>query len=165
MTAATPDHEAPSAEVGWEDGTLVITRTFSAPRERVFRAWTEPEHFARWFGPAESTLPFLRMDAPPGGILHFQHTFPDYEDVWVGGAFDEVAPPRRLAFTCWFSNPDGERVERPGFPAQMTISVTFDALEDGTRVTVRQAGLERDQGEVEGWRQGLDRLAALLAGG
>lgn len=165
MTAATSNPGASPAAVGWDDGALVITRTFAAPRELVFGAWTQPEHFARWFGPAGATLPVLRMDARPGGILHFQHQFPDHEDVWVRGTFDEVVPPERLSFTCWFSDPDGGRVERPGFPGQMTISAVFDAVAEGTRVTLRQAGLVRDQGEVQGWMEGLDRLAALLAGG
>lgn len=162
MTTTT---DRPDTVVGWEDGTLVLTRTFAAPRELVFGAWTDPEHFARWFGPTESTMPFLRMDARPGGALHFQHSHRDYEDVWVGGTFDEITPPEHLVFSFWFSNPDGARVDRPGFPGQMTIDVAFDAVADGTRVTVRQAGLERDQGEVQGWREGLDRLAALLADG
>lgn len=162
MTASSPD--APAA-VAWDDGTLVLTRTFHAPRELVFRAWTQPEHFARWFGPTDSTMPFLRMDARPGGVLHFQHRLADHPDVWVNGVFDEVTPPEHLSFTCWFSNPDGERVDRPGFPARMTIAVTLDAVADGTRVTVWQSGLERDQGEVQGWGEGLDRLAALLAEG
>lgn len=163
MTSATRDPNP--ASTAWTDGALVITRTFPAPRELVFRAWTDPEHFARWFGPTGASLPFLRMDARPGGALRYQHRFSDYPDVWVGGVFDDVSPPEHLAFTCWFTNPDGERVERPDFPGEMTIAVSFDAVADGTRVTVRQTGLEQDQGEVQGWLEGLDRLAALLAEG
>lgn len=165
MTAATPDHVTDPATVAWHDGALVITRVFGAPRELVFSAWTQPEHFGRWFGPMGSTMPVLRMDARPGGGLHFQHQHQDYPDVWVAGEFTEVAPPERLAFTCWFSGPDGGREPRPGFPGEMTIAVAFDAVAEGTRVTVRQRGLERDQGEVQGWRAGLDRLATLLARG
>ncbi len=155
---------ASSAEpsLRWEAGELVITRTFAAPRETVFRAWTEAEHFARWFGPRGATLPFCRLDARPVGVLHYQHAFPDYEDVWVRGTYREVDAPERFSFTCHFSDESGARVDRPGFPREMTISVAFAEEEGGTRVTIRQTGLDADQGEVQGWLESLDRLAEAL---
>lgn len=151
-------------QVGWHDGDLVLTRTFRAKRDQVWRAWTHPEHFARWFGPHGSTMPHLEMDVRPGGTLHFCHRFTDYPDVWVRGVYEEVAPPERVAFTCWFSDPSGARVDRPNFPAEMRIAVAFAEAAEGTTVTVRQAGLVTDQGEVQGWKEGLDRFDALLAG-
>jgi len=162
MTTAASSPGAPSASVGWDGGELVMTRAFAAPRETVFRAWTEAEHFARWFGPRGATLPFCRLEARPGGVLHYQHAFPDYEDVWVRGAYGEVAAPERISFTCHFSDPSGARVDRPGFPSEMTISVTFAEEGGGTRVTIRQTGLDADQGEVQGWLESLDRLAEAL---
>lgn len=164
MTAAPAGSTSTgSASIGWDGGELVITRDYDAPREMVFRAWTEAEHFARWFGPAGSSLPFCRLDARPGGTLHYQHAFPDYEDVWVAGTCTDVAAPERLAFDVHFSDASGGRVERPGFPPEMTIAVTFAETAQGTRVTIRQRGLVRDQGEVQGWTESLDRLATLLA--
>ena len=163
MTAATSSAGPAPTAVAWDGGDLVLERVFDAPRELVFRAWTEPEHFARWWGPAGSSLPFCTLDARPGGTLHFCHSFPDYPDVWVRGEFLEVAAPERVAFTCWFSDPEGGRVERPGFPAEMTILVALDEQGGGTLLTARHAGLVEDQGEVQGWRESLDRLAELLA--
>ena len=165
MTAAASSSGAPSTSVAWEGGELVLTRVFAAPRALVFRAWTEPEHFARWWGPRGSTLPFCRLDARPGGTLHFCHRFDGgMEDVWVRGVYGEVAEPERIAFTCWFSDPDGNRVERPGFPAEMSIALTFAEHPEGTRLTARHAGLVADQGEVQGWTESLDRLEEHLAG-
>jgi uncharacterized protein YndB with AHSA1/START domain len=161
MTKAGSAPEATS--IAWEGGELVLTRVFAAPRELVFRAWTQAEHFAEWFGPRGATLPVCRLDARPGGTLHYQHHFPDYPDVWVAGTFTDVAAPERLAYDVWFSDEAGGRARRPGFPRQMTIAVTFDAHPDGTLVTIRQLGLERDQGEVQGWKETLDRLAERLA--
>ena len=164
MTATAASSAGPAAaHAAWDGGELVVTRLLDAPRELVFRAWTETEHFARWWGPAGSSLPFCALDARPGGMLHFCHRFPDHPDVWVRGEYQEVAPPERVAFTCWFSDAEGNRVERPGFPAEMTIRVTLDAHGGGTRLTARHAGLAEDQGEVQGWTESLDRLAALLA--
>lgn len=165
MTTTASSTATTSEPVRWDDGDLVLTRVLDAPREMVFRAWTEPEHFARWFGPASSTVLVAAMDARPGGVLHFRHSFPDYEDVWVRGVYREVAAPERVSFTCHFSDPAGGRADRPGFPAEMTITATFAEEGGRTRLTIRQAGLVEDQGEVQGWTEGLDRLAALLAGG
>lgn len=163
MTAAASSAGPAAATVAWDGGELVVTRLLDAPRELVFRAWTEPEHFARWWGPAGSSLPFCALDARPGGVLHFCHRFPDHPDVWVRGEYLEVAPPERVAFACWFSDAEGNRVERPGFPAGMTIRVTLRAQGGGTLLTARHAGLDEDRGEVQGWTESLDRLAALLA--
>jgi uncharacterized protein YndB with AHSA1/START domain len=163
MTAAASSGGTASTQVGWQGAELVLTRVFQAPRELVFRAWTDPEHWAQWFGPHGSTLPFCRLDARPGGTLHYQHHFPDYPDVWIRGTYSDVAPPERLAFTCHFSDEAGGRVDRHGFPGEMTIAVAFAEHPDGTEVTIRQTGLVTDQGEVQGWMETLDRLASLLA--
>jgi uncharacterized protein YndB with AHSA1/START domain len=165
MTAAASSAGAAPASVEWQAGELVLTRVFDAPRALVFRAWTEPEHFARWFGPHGSTLTLFRMEVRPGGAFHYRHRFPDHEDVWVAGRYLEVAPPERLAFACWFSDGEGSRVDRPGFPAEMRIDVTLAERGGGTEVTIRQTGMARDQGEVQGWRESLDRLEAMLASG
>ena len=163
MTAQASSTAADPAQVAWADGDLVVTRVFGAPRDLVFRAWTEPEHFARWWGPKDSTLPFCRLDARPGGTLHYCHRLPGGEDVWVAGVYREVAAPERIAFTCYFSDEAGSRVERPGFPPEMTITVTFAEHGGRTRVTARHVGLEVDRGEVQGWIEGLDRLEEHLA--
>jgi uncharacterized protein YndB with AHSA1/START domain len=143
----------------------VITRTFAAPRERVFAAWTEPEQFSRWFGPRDCTVLVRAMDVRPGGALHFCHRFPG-EDVWVAGVYREVDAPRRLVIATHFSDPAGGRVERAGFPLGMreaVMTVTFTEREGGTEVVVRHAGLVADQGEGQGWTETLDRLGEHVA--
>lgn len=152
-----------STSLRWDGPELVITRTYAAPRELVFAAWTDQEHFAQWFGPAGSSLPFCRVDARPGGTLHYRHHFPDYPDVWVAGTFTDVSAPERVSFDVHFSDAEGGRVERPGFPPEMNITVTLAEHPAGTLVTIRHRGLVRDQGEVQGWTESLDRLATLLA--
>jgi uncharacterized protein YndB with AHSA1/START domain len=161
MTAVASS-ESTATSVIWDGGQLVMSRVYQAPRALVFRAWTEAEHFAQWFGPRGTTLPFCELDARPGGSLHFLHRHADIGDVWVAGEFHEVAPPERLAFGTWFSDATGARVERPGFGLESTITVTFHEHPDGTRVSIHQTGLLADQGEGEGWRETLDRLAEHL---
>lgn len=162
MTEAASSESTGATTIDWNGGELVMTRVYPAPRALVFRAWTEAEHFAQWFGPHGTTLPFCTVDARPGGSLHFLHRHANGDDVWVAGTFHEVAAPERLAFGTWFSDATGARVERPGFNLESTIAVTFHVHADGTRMTIRQTGLLADQGEVEGWTQTLDRLAERL---
>jgi uncharacterized protein YndB with AHSA1/START domain len=162
MTAAASSESTGTPSVAWEGGELVLERVYPAPRALVFRAWTQAEHFAQWFGPRGATLPFCRLDARPGGTLHYQHHFPDYPDVWVAGVYDRVDAPEHVSFTCWFSDQGGGRVDRPGFPGEMRIAVTLAEQAEGTRVTIRQEGLVTDQGEVQGWAESLDRLGEHL---
>jgi uncharacterized protein YndB with AHSA1/START domain len=159
---STTDQRAALPSLGWDDGELVITRTFAAPRELVFRAWTEAGHFARWFGPAGSSLHVVAMDPRPGGAFHYCHHFPDYPDVWVGGVYDEVRAPERLAYRVFFADEGGNRVARPGYPDEMRIAADFAEDAGGTRLTIRHAGLPGDRGEVQGWTESLERLDALL---
>jgi uncharacterized protein YndB with AHSA1/START domain len=163
MTAAADSTIPAETRVAWDGGDLVIARGLQAPRELVYAAWTTPEHFARWFGPEDSTLSPCTMDVRPGGTLHYCHRFDGVDDVWVKGVYTDVAEPERIAFRCWFSDAAGSAVPRPGYPAEMHIAVAFDEAGAGTLVTIRQAGLPADHGEVQGWREGLDRLARLLA--
>jgi uncharacterized protein YndB with AHSA1/START domain len=148
-------------DIVWEDGVLVITRLFDAPRHIVFKAWTEPEHFARWFSPKDSTMPFCKMDVRAGGVLHFCHLH-GHEKVWVKGTYHEVADPERIGFTCFFSDEAGNRIERPGFPTEMRIEVAFAEEAGKTIITIWHHGLVLDQGEVQGWAESLDRLEGYL---
>lgn len=151
---------------------LVVSRLFDAPRELVWRAWTDPEHFMRWWGPAEFTAPHCTIDLRPGGAWHAAMRSPDGQDYWSKGIYREIVEPERIVSTDYFSNADGDRVEPteyglpPGWPAEMLITVTFEEVEGGTRLTVRQSvplSLAKQVGAVEGWNGSLDKLAAHLA--
>ncbi|HEX7047396.1 MAG TPA: SRPBCC domain-containing protein [Gammaproteobacteria bacterium] len=157
MNSATAKQEVEHA-----DDVLVMKRVFNAPRELVFDAWTWPEHFAQWFGPKSASMPRCVIDPRAGGVLHFFMRVPGDSDVWCKGIFSEVARPSRLAFRWHFSNEAGERVEREGFALETTVAVTFSEHPGGTELVVRQEGLLVDQGEIQGWTEGFDRLDALL---
>lgn len=147
---------------------LWMEREYPVPRALVFDAWTKAEHFARWFGPRGSTLSPCTIDPRKGGEFHFRHRFEDYEDVWVEdvwvkGRYREFAAPERIVFTTYFSDPEGGRRPRPGFPDEMETDVRFEAVPGGTRLVIRQTGLIEDQGEVQGWSEALERLSDHLA--
>jgi uncharacterized protein YndB with AHSA1/START domain len=155
-------------------GELVITRIFDAPRELVFKAWTEPEHMQRWWGPKGFTTPFCTIDLRPGGVIHFCMRSPDGHDIWCKGIYHEVVAPERIVCTSCFSDEQGNLVQPthygmgPDWPAETLLTVTFDEHEGKTKLTLRQAGVpstpERD-GALQGWNETFDRLAEYAAAG
>jgi uncharacterized protein YndB with AHSA1/START domain len=132
---------------------LVITRVIDAPRELVFKARTEPQHVARWFGPPGTTVPFCTMDARPRGALRFCYRLPAGDLHWMEGAYRDVVEPERIAFT----DESGNLLGRPGFPLVALLTVAFADYSGGTRLTLRHAGV--DQRELSGWPASLDRFA------
>ncbi|HEU4641170.1 MAG TPA: SRPBCC domain-containing protein [Gemmatimonadaceae bacterium] len=137
---------------------LVITRTFDAPRELVWSAWTERERAMRWAGPKDFTAPELEGDVRPGGAWRTVLRSPDGEDHPQHGVYLEVVPPERLVFTfAWDSAPENE----------MLVTVTFTERAGKTEMVFRQTGfpsVESRNGHEGGWTQAFDRLAEHLAG-
>jgi uncharacterized protein YndB with AHSA1/START domain len=143
------------------DRELVIQRIFDAPREVVFKAWTEAEHVARWFGPRDFTAPHCEIDFRVGGRYRICMLSPEGEEHWVEGEYREIVEPERIVFTWNREYPDGEVWSRT------VATVTFDE-HDGNRTafTLRQSMFEtvpyRDEHGF-GWGQSLDRLDQYVA--
>ena len=161
-----PNTEPPEQE-------LVITRVFDAPRELVFKAWTEPEHFVRWWGPKGYTTPFCTIDLRPGGVMHHCMRSPEGREVWTKGVFREIVVPERIVLTDSFADAEGNVVSpthygmSPDWPLETLLTVTFDEhAGKKTKVTPRHAGIpsgaDRD-GAQQGWIETVDRLAKYLA--
>ena len=142
---------------------IEMTRVFDAPRERVFAAWSSGERVARWFSPAGCSVPRAEVDFRPGGVFAVVMRMPDGQDHQCRGAFEEVTPPSRLAFTM--------EVEMGGKPRfKVRTLVDFAAEGEKTRMTVRQsyelydpAFAAAPAGAREGWRTTLDKLAREIA--
>lgn len=82
------------------DTTLRITRTFAAPREKVFRAWTDPKELKRWFAPSDDfSTPIAEVDLRVGGKYRIQMKAPDGQVHTMHGTYREVTPPAKLVFT------------------------------------------------------------------
>jgi uncharacterized protein YndB with AHSA1/START domain len=161
-----------NAGAGPTDRELVITRIFDAPRELVFKVWTEPEHMARWWGPKGYTIPFCTIDLRPGGVIHFCMRSPDGIDVWCKGQYREIVAPERIVCTSAFSDGEGNLVPPTRYgldadwPVESLVTVTFEEYDGKTRLTLRQSGVpltpERD-GAIQGWSETFGRLADYLA--
>ena len=140
---------------------LVIERVFDAPRELVFKCWTEPEHLARWIGPRGFSSTILACELRQGGNYRMRMHDPDGQDHWQQGVFREIVPPERIVRTYCWTDADG----RPTRPETM-LTVTFEDLGGRTRLTLHQAIFEsitaRDDHQ-RGWSGSLDQLAEYLA--
>ena len=144
---------------------LVITRIFDAPRRIVFKAWSQPEHLMRWWGPHGFTCPVCEMDFRVGGTWRFCMRAPDGFEEWQEGEYREIVEPERIVFS--YSFPKGSRgftpesAEKAGH--QTTVTVNFaDHEGNKTKLTVRQTNFDtvavRDD-HVRGWNEALDHLA------
>lgn len=143
-----------------EARTLVMTRVFDAPRQLVFKCWTEPEHLARWWGCAGSTVTTFKEDFRPGGAFRVVMRLSDGSDHRVCGVFREIAAPERLAFTWAWEDPEG----RLGH--ETLVTVTFAERGGKTEITLRHAVFETVPTcdlHRQGWTASLDRLAGYLA--
>jgi uncharacterized protein YndB with AHSA1/START domain len=150
---------------------LVITRVFDAPRELVWKAWTDPEHFVRWWGPNGFTVPFCKIDLRPGGVMHFCMRSPEGRDFWNKGVFREVVAPERIVSTDSFADAEGNLVEPahygmgPDWPSETLLTVTFAEHAGKTKLTLRHEvpeSIAKRQGAQQGWAETLDRLAEYL---
>jgi uncharacterized protein YndB with AHSA1/START domain len=144
--------------------TVTITRIFDAPRELVFRMWTEPKHMAEWWGPQCFTNPVCELDARPGGKILIHMRGPDGTVYPMTGIFREVVAPKLIVFTAFAEDLQGNRL------LESLTTVTFAAQGNKTKLTVNATakGLapiapQMLAGMEAGWTQSLEKLAALLA--
>ena len=95
---------------------LIITRQLKAPRELVFKAWTEPERLAQWWGPKGMSIKIAGHDLKPGGVFHYCMASPDGKEMWGKFIYREIAAPERLGFINSFADEKGNTVVCPFFP-------------------------------------------------
>jgi uncharacterized protein YndB with AHSA1/START domain len=139
---------------------LVITRILDAPRELVFKAWTEPEHLVHWSCPHGFTLTHCEGDLRPGGAWRSCMRSPEGRDLWLGGVYREIVAPERLVFTHAWDDADG----KPGH--ETVVTVTLADHQGKTQMSFRQAffeSVESRDGHEGGWTQCFDRLTTYLA--
>jgi len=147
---------------------LVITRFFDAPRERVFKAWTQPEILKRWCGPRGFTTPVYTVDLRPGGKQHFCMLSPEGQEIWCVGTYHEIVEPERIVCTDSFSDKDGNTVdpakyEMPAeWPREALVTTEFTEEAGRTKLTLHLGVSEELADRVkarQGWTESLDRLA------
>ncbi|MCC6574707.1 MAG: SRPBCC domain-containing protein [Planctomycetes bacterium] len=149
---------------------LVIVRIFDAPRKLVWRAWTEPAHFKKWWGPKEFSCPTAKMDVRVGGKYHWAMRAADGNEHWSAGVYREVTPMDRLVYTSSFADAKGNLVPATHYgmpdtiPMEMLVRVEFENEGSKTKMTITHSGLPTDiaAGATVGWNSSLDKLAESL---
>jgi uncharacterized protein YndB with AHSA1/START domain len=148
--------ETSDASTSTAERELVITRVFDAPRELVWKAWTDPELAKQWSGPRGFTAKDFSLDPRPGGEWHLTMHSPETGKLTNRGVVRDSVEPERLVFTFAWDNDDGT----PG--REMLITITFVERDGKTEMTfthgVFESAEDRD-GHSEGWNESFDKLA------
>jgi uncharacterized protein YndB with AHSA1/START domain len=138
---------------------LTVSRLIDAPPALVFKAWTQQEHAARWWGPQGFTAVSCRLDASLGGTFRIAMRAPDGTVYTKRGVYREITEPERLVFTYAWEDANGD------LGHEMRVTVTFEAQGQQTLLTLHQTGFEdvpeRDSHQ-SGWISCLERFAEYM---
>jgi uncharacterized protein YndB with AHSA1/START domain len=160
------------ADDSGSQNAVVIERTLEAPADLVWRMWTEPEHFAAWYGPSGASIPVARMDVRVGGtrlVCMEAQTPSGPMRMWFTGEYTEVVANKRLVYTESMADENGnvlspsEAGMPPGHPATTQVLVELDDLGVRTRMTMTHVGVPAGSPGAAGWVMALDKLAAHVA--
>jgi uncharacterized protein YndB with AHSA1/START domain len=174
MTAPNTSN-APLAQP--DEPAFVLTRVLDAPRELVFKAFTEPERLMHWWAPKGFTMRTGTLDLRPGGVFHYCQASPGGQEMWGKFVYREVSPPERLVYVNSFADAQGNTVRAPfsaTWPLEILSTVTFTEQDGKTTLGLRGVALNATEAEqatfVEaarsleaGWGGTLAQLEAYLA--
>ena len=155
---------------------FVISRTFNAPRDLVWKVWTDPNHISQWLSPGGGKISVSKMEFRPGGIFHYCMKAPDGSDMWGKWEFREIKAPERLVLINCFSDAEGNATRHPmapTWPLYMTTTSTLVEQGDKTALTLVWSpfnATEEEQqtfnaahaGMEQGWGGSFAQLEAYL---
>ena len=164
----------PAGAAGFE---FTIAREFAAPRELVFRLWSECQHLKQWFGPKGFPMLKCANDLRPGGRLHYLLQAPDGTEFWGRWIYREIVSPERLEFIASFSDEDGGVTRHPWseeWPLQILSTILFTEQAGRTTVSVKWQAFEATAAELaafadgaasmqQGWNGTIEQFEAYLA--
>lgn len=120
---------------------LLLSRVFNAPRELVFKVWTDPEHFGKWWGPQGYSLEVITMDVRPGGMFLGCQKSPDgNQAMWGKFVYQEVIVPEKLVFIQSFSDEEGNTIRAPfnaNWPLEIMNIITLEEIYGKTTLTMQ----------------------------
>jgi uncharacterized protein YndB with AHSA1/START domain len=151
------------AGAGIADREIVLTRLFEAPRELVFKAWTDPDLLMKWLCPRDFTVTFVDIDLREGGAWRSGMRSPEGIDYIMRGSYRVVKEPEMLVLTHAWED-DLEPGHLPGH--ETLITVILSEIGDKTQMTFHVTGLTSDEsrdGQQQGWSQAFDNLETALA--
>jgi uncharacterized protein YndB with AHSA1/START domain len=156
---------------GASERELVIIRAFDAPRELMWKTWTEPEHLMRWRRPKNFTSPVCKIDFRVGAVYHFCMRSPEGQDFWSTGVFRKIVEPERIVYTHSFADEKGNPVPASYYgmpvewPAETLATVMFEEHQGKTKLTLGYIGVPSgvmSEMAAAGWNESVDKLAESL---
>jgi predicted 3-demethylubiquinone-9 3-methyltransferase (glyoxalase superfamily)/uncharacterized protein YndB with AHSA1/START domain len=144
-----------------------VQRTFDAPRDLVFKAWTEQDRLAKWWGPKGFTLQTSTLDPRPGGIFHYCMRSPEGMEMWGKFTYREVSAPKKLVFTNSFADAAGNPVQAPfspNWPLEVYSTVTFTEDQGKTTVTFESYPINATELQQKTFEEGCESMEQGFAG-
>jgi uncharacterized protein YndB with AHSA1/START domain len=157
---------------------FLISRVFDAPRDRVWRAWTEVEQLKQWWGPKGFAVTHCKLDLRPGGIMHYCLRMPGGNEMWGKFVYREIVKPERLVWVNSFSDKDGGLTVHPmnpNWPREMLSRAEFEEQGGKTKLSIQWVPLDGST-ELEcktfeegresmkmGWSGTMEQFTAYLA--
>jgi uncharacterized protein YndB with AHSA1/START domain len=141
---------------------LEIIRIFDAPRELVWKAWTDPQIVMRWWGPQGFTSPVCKIDFRVGGQYLFCMRAPEGQEWWVGGEYCEIIPHEKIVSVLFYADKNGKIDPPDKNDVEVRDVVTFEDIGNGrTKLIFKRSYW--DEGEDVGLSQIFDKLATVLS--
>lgn len=150
---------------------LEVSRTYDAPLELLWKAWTVPEQFMKWYGPKGFTTPTCEIDLREGGRHLWSMQSPDGNQMYFSGSYKQIVPMELLVYSDGMSDAEGNVMmpEMEGMsehmPESMEVTVTFAHAGGKTTVTVSHMSQGPEDRAGMGWEQAFDKLTEVLAAG
>ncbi|MDO8633938.1 MAG: SRPBCC domain-containing protein [archaeon] len=151
-----------------------MTRVFDAPVEMVWKAWTMPEHYKKWWGPKDFSCPIAKIDFRVGGkqLSCMRGAGPDgkVHDFWSTGTYKEIVPLKKIVVSDSFADETGKIVPASyygmpsDFPMNMEVTLAFEKIGNKTKMTMRHVGMPKSMmtDANAGWSTSFDKLDAML---
>ncbi|MFC6734417.1 SRPBCC domain-containing protein [Haladaptatus sp. DYSN1] len=143
-----------------ETGSIEVSRVIKAPAERIYKAFLDADALAKFSPPAGYTARYDHADGEVGGTYRGTFTSLDKSDEHsFSGEYVELVPNERIVQTDQFET------DTPEMQSEMTVTITLEEVEDGTKVTVRQEGIPKPipaEDAATGWGMSLENLARLV---
>lgn len=135
---------------------LLLTRTFDAPRDLVFKVWTQAEHLAHWWGPKGMELKIATCDVKPGGIFHYAMVMANGQEMWGKFEYQVIQAPDRLEFVSGFADAEGNFAPNPWapvWPLRILNVVTFAEENGKTTISMAGAPVNATVAEIAAYRE------------
>ena len=155
-----------------ETERMVVTRVFDAPRELVWKAWTDPKYVMQWWGPKGFTSPACKMDVRVGGKSLLCMKTPDGYEGWNAIEYHEIVLHEKIVSSMYFSDSEGNKIDpeqlgmEPAIDGAYDVTIFEDLGNGQTKVThIGNESMQsaKDSGQLEGWIEILDKVAAVVA--